>query len=186
MRRDASRVLDEFLVASVRAGDKAAFTQLAERWQPKLLAHAYRLMGDSEQARDVVQDGWVDIVRGVTKLKEPRLFPAWAYRIISRRAADKIKKLQRQRKISEAYKAEPRSLSHSSGAIEARADASPLRRALADLPPKQRAAIALFYLEEFSVTEISIALSVPAGTVKTRLMTARANMRAHLEGDHHE
>lgn len=186
MRRDASRVLDEFLVASARTGDKAAFTQLAERWQPKLLAHAYRLLGDTEQARDVVQDGWVDIVRGLSKLKEPRLYPAWAYRIISRRAADKIKKLQRQRKIVGAYEAEPRPGSRSNADIEARADASPLRRALAELPPKQRAAMALFYLEDFSVTEISIALSVPAGTVKTRLMTARKKMRAILQGDPHE
>ena len=46
MRRDAARILDEYLVASARAGDRADFSQLAERWQPKLLAHAYRLMGD--------------------------------------------------------------------------------------------------------------------------------------------
>jgi len=108
MRRDAARILDEYLVASARAGDRAAFSQLAERWQPKLLAHAYRIMGDREAARDIVQDGWGDIVKGVHRLNDVATFPAWAYRIISRRAADAIRRLQRQRKISNSYAHEPK------------------------------------------------------------------------------
>ena len=46
-----------------------------------------------------------------------------------------------------------------------------------------RAAIALFYLEDMSVAEMAVALDVPAGTVKTRLMHARRKLRAALEGD---
>ena len=185
MRRDAARILDEYLVASARAGDRADFSQLAERWQPKLLAHAYRLMGDREAARDIVQDGWGDIVKGVNRLNDVATFPAWAYRIISRRAADSIRRLQRQRKINNASAHEPKPSAVSAASIEAGADSLPLSRAIAKLPAEQRAAIALFYLEGFSVMEISIALSVPVGTVKTRLMTARRKLRAVLEGDSH-
>ena len=58
MTRHQGRILDEYLAASARAGDRAAFGQLAARWQPKLYAHACRLMGDAELARDVVQEGW--------------------------------------------------------------------------------------------------------------------------------
>ena len=182
MRRDASRILDEYLVVSARSGDRSAFNQLAQRWQPKLLAHAYRLMGDTEQARDIVQDGWSDIVKGLGKLDDAALFPAWAYRIVSRRTVDVIRRSQRQRKITSAYMDEPKVSSTSATNIEAKADATPLRAAMAELPPEQRAAIALFYLEDFSVTEVSVALSVPAGTVKTRLMHARRKLRAHFEG----
>ena len=92
MRRDKARILDEYLVASAKAGNRAAFQQLAERWQPKLLSHAYRLMGDREAARDIVQDCWRDIVTGLSRLDDVALFPAWAYRIISRRAADGIRR----------------------------------------------------------------------------------------------
>lgn len=183
MRRDAARILDEYLVASARAGDRAAFSQLAQRWQPKLLAHAYRLIGDTELARDIVQDGWGDIIKGVSRLKDAALFPAWAYRIISRRTVDTIRRLQRQRKITTAYANEPKPSSLSTAGIEAEADATPLRQAMAALPAKQRATIALFYLEGFSVAEVSVALSVPAGTVKTRLMKARRKLRAALEGE---
>jgi len=58
-----------------------------------------------------------------------------------------------------------------------------LRAALAALPPEQRAAIGLFYLEDLGVAETATALNVPAGTVKTRLMHARRKLRAALEGE---
>lgn len=183
MRRNAAHILDEYLAASARAGDRAAFSRLAARWQPKLLAHAYRLIGDAELARDIVQDGWRDIVKALPKLDDAALFPAWAYRIISRRAADTIRRAQRQRKLTESYLSEPKPTASTIDTIEAGADSGPLRRAMAALPPEQRAAIALFYLEGFTVAETAAALSVPAGTVKTRLMTARRKMRAALEGD---
>jgi RNA polymerase sigma-70 factor (ECF subfamily) len=51
------------------------------------------------------------------------------------------------------------------------------------LPPGQQAAIALYHLEEMSVAQVAVALDVPAGTVKTRLMHARLKLRAALEGD---
>ena len=186
MRRDKARILDEYLAASAKAGNRAAFEQLAKRWQPKLLAHAYRLMGDSEAARDVVQDGWRDIIRGLSRLDDSALFPAWAYRIISRRAADTIRRVQRQRKISNSYSAQPRPTALSSSSIENGADRSPIHAAISNLPPDQRATIALHYLEGLSVAEISAALLVPSGTVKTRLMIARKKLRQALEGENHD
>jgi RNA polymerase sigma-70 factor (ECF subfamily) len=71
----------------------------------------------------------------------------------------------------------------SASPLELAADARPLARAIASLPPDQRAAIALFYLEDLSVAEIAAAMDVPAGTVKTRLMHARARLRAALTGE---
>jgi RNA polymerase sigma-70 factor (ECF subfamily) len=58
-----------------------------------------------------------------------------------------------------------------------------LRAAVRALPPEQRAAVALYHYEELSVAETAVALDVPAGTVKTRLMHARRKLRALLEGD---
>jgi RNA polymerase sigma-70 factor (ECF subfamily) len=58
-----------------------------------------------------------------------------------------------------------------------------LRAAVRALPPEQRAAVALFYFEDLSIADTAIALDVPAGTVKTRLMHARRKLRNALEGD---
>ena len=58
-----------------------------------------------------------------------------------------------------------------------------LRKALEKLPEGHRAAVGLFYLEEMSVAEVAIALDIPMGTVKTRLMHARKKLRMTIEGD---
>jgi RNA polymerase sigma factor (sigma-70 family) len=182
MRRHKGRILDEYLAASARAGDRVAFGQLAKRWQPKLYAHACRLMGDAELARDVVQDGWGDIAKGLARLDDAAVFPAWAYRIITRRAADSIRRRQRDRRLTENYTAQPMQEDNGTAIIEAHADRTPLTKAMASLPPEQSAAIALFYLEDFSIAEIAAALNIPVGTVKTRLMHARRKLRDALEG----
>jgi RNA polymerase sigma factor (sigma-70 family) len=183
--RKTARLFDEYLAAAARAGDAGAFGRLAERWQPKLLAHAWRLMGEAEAARDVVQDAWVDIARGLARLDDASLFPAWAYRIVSRRAADAIRKHTHARRLGAAFAADAPRADDSAGRMETDADAEPLARAIADLPPEQRAAVALFYIEDLSVAEIAAAMKVPAGTVKTRLMHARAKLRTALKGEDH-
>ena len=150
---------------------------LVERFDPKLRAHAWRLLGDADLAGDVVQQGWVEIVRGLARLQDEAAFAAWAYRIVSRRCARAIRAAQQRRRLSAALTAEPESIAGEG------TDFSALRAAVRALPPEQRAAVALYHFEELSVAETAVALDVPAGTVKTRLMHARRKLRALLEGD---
>lgn len=154
------RALDGFLVASARGGDRKAFELLAERWDPRLQAHAFWLLGDADQARDAVQDAWAEIVRGLGSLREEAAFVAWAYRIVSRRCARVIRKAQRGRALERELAPEP------SQALTGATDFERLRAAIRALPPEQRAAVALFYYDDLSVADISIALDVPAGTVR--------------------
>lgn len=179
-RREKEAALDAWLVASARLGDREAFATLVRRWDARLRAHAWRLLGDAEGARDAAQDGWAEIVRGLKRLEDERAFAAWAYRIVTRRCARTIGGLKRRRELAAAFAAEP------APEPEAEADggdAERLRIAVRALPPEQRAAVALYHFEELSVAETAVALDVPAGTVKTRLMHARRKLRAALEGD---
>lgn len=175
--RRKERALDAFLVASARAGDRRSFALLARRWDPRLRAHAWRLLNDADLARDVVQQGWADIVRGLSRLQDEGAFAAFAYRIVSRRCARAIGEARRERRLAAALAAEPEEV-----ASEPQ-DFAALRAAIRALPPEQRAAVALYHYEELSVAETAVALDVPAGTVKTRLMHARRKLRALLEGD---
>lgn len=180
--RTKEQLLDGYLVASARTGDRKAFDLLARRWQGKLVAHAWRLTGDVDLAREAAQEGWIEIVRGIGRLRDGRAFPAWAYQIVSRRCARRIGRLRQDRTLAAAAAAEPVE------AFAAPEERDPpamarLRAAVAGLPPDQRAAIGLFYLEDMEVADVAIALNVPAGTVKTRLMHARRKLRAVLEGD---
>lgn len=179
----ARRLLDEYLVVSAQGGDRRAFADLARRWHPRLLSHAWRLTGDVELARDAVQSGWIEIARGLRRLQDPAAFPAWAYRIISRRCARTIRGLQHDRRLAGNVAAEPSLTTVEPVDIAGADEARRLHAAIRDLPPAQRAAIALFHFEDMSIAETAVALDVPAGTVKTRLMHARRTLRAVLEGD---
>ena len=169
--------LDGFLIASARLGDRRAFGLLVGRWDARLRAHAWRLLGDGELAREAVQDGWAQIVRGLPRLRDDSAFSAWAYRIVSRRCARLIGRAVSQRQLAAALVAEPEP-----GGPDA-PDTDRLRAAIRVLPPEQRAAIALHHFEELSVAETAVALDVPVGTVKTRLMHARRKLRVAMEGE---
>ena len=174
------RLYDEYLVLAARTGDRSAFDSLARRWQPKLAAHAWRLLGDREAARDAVQESWLEIVGGLRRLRDPQAFPAWAFRIVSRRCARDVAAAVRRRHLATDLEAAPQATFHDPAEAGER---ERLAAAIRALPPEQRAAIALFHFEELSVAETAVALDVPAGTVKTRLMHARRKLRAVLEGD---
>jgi len=179
--KGAEHALDAYLAASARVGDEKALALLAKRWNPKLVSHAWRLLGDAEAARDAVQEAWAEIVRSLPRLDDTSAFAAWAYRIVSRRCARAIGGAIRRRRLEEAVAAEP--APELGPQQDEASDAERVRRAIEALPPEQRAAIALFHLEEMSVAETAVALAVPAGTVKTRLMHARRKLRAALEGE---
>ncbi len=182
MQRDAERILDEYLAAAARAGDRAAWERLVARWQPRLLRHAWRLTGHPELARDMTQEAWVEILRGLRRLDDVTAFPAWAFRIVTRRCARAIRGRQRERAHLTDVGLDAVMPGERDAAGERASELAIVKAEMQALPTPQRAALSLFYLEDLSVAEISVALDVPPGTVKTRLMHARRKIRARLEG----
>jgi RNA polymerase sigma factor (sigma-70 family) len=182
--RQTERIYDEFLVAAAVTGDRPALSRLVARWHPRLLRHAWRLVGNIERAKDMVQEAWMEILRGLARLDDVAAFPAWAYRIVTRRCQRDFRR--RDREPFESGEEEP------DGSVEDpeitagefAAELSLVTSAIGTLPAPQRAALALFYIDELSVAEIAIATDVPPGTVKTRLMHARRKVRAILEGNY--
>ena len=173
--------MEGYLVAAAQAGDREALGRLVRLRGPRLMAHAARLLGDIEGARDVVQDAWVEIFRGIGGLREARAFLPWALRIVSRRVARAISRRQRDRRLAQDFVYETAGETPEAG--PSASDAVAVRRAIGVLPREQGATVALFYLEELSVAEVAVAMDVPVGTVKTRLMHARKKLRAMLEGE---
>lgn len=185
---DAKRSLEGYLVTSARLGDRNAMVRLVELRGPRLLVHAARLLGDREEARDAVQDAWIDIFRGLKSLRDVQAFPAWATRIVTRRCAGLIRNKQGQRALATALIQEVAGDGQAvveNGGMQA-LEADQIRRAIAALPPEQSATIALFYLEDMSVADVSVAMDVPVGTVKTRLMQARTKLKHALKGENDE
>lgn len=176
MNRSVDQVFDEMLVLYATEGKREAFDRLARRWRPRHYAHACRLLGRNDLAADAVQDAWISIVRGLHRLDDPAKFPAWSYSIVTHRCQDLLRRNYRAREseLDESIAAED-----ATGAFAAQ----DLQRGLQTLPAEQRTAIALFYSEGFTIEEIAEALSVPTGTVKTRLFHARRTLRQYFGGE---
>lgn len=173
-RAEQFRALIALHVAGARLGRQQDFAALVRLTGQRLLAHARRLTDDSETAHDVVQESWAAIAKGLAGLRDDREFVPWAMAIVTRAAARDLHGRIRAREMVANYARE-----------QAEPGVSPpdLRGAIAELPPSQRAVLALFYLDGLSVAEVATALVIPPGTVKTRLMHARNRLRALMTGD---
>ena len=175
---ERARWRDDLLVGAARDGNREAARRLVRAHHRAMMAHAMRLTGNRADAEDAVQGAWHEIFSRLDRLRDPRAFRAWAYRIVTGKAGRQMRREMADRRRDEETP-EP----EAPPSPETVAAHGELHEAIAALPPAHRAAIALFYLEGFSVAEVAIALEIPVGTAKTRLMNARARLRAAYEGD---
>jgi len=182
MTRSPNDILDEWLVLRCQDRDAEALRELVGRYQQRIWRHALYLTGQHEAAREVVQDTWLAIVRGLPRLRDPAAFRTWAYRMVTRRSADWIRRRQRDR--AHARHASGQNEPGAMPAPPARADEdelSTLRLAIRKLPAQQRSVLYLYYRDGLGVREIAAVLDIPPGTVKSRLHHARNTLRETLE-----
>lgn len=176
---DRERLIDELLVLRARGGSQRALGELADRWHERLARHATLRTGDPEAARDVLQDSWIAIARGLPKLRDPSAFRGWAFTIVDRAATTRIRRLSRN-PVETAEPLEelpaPEDPSHDRAAA-----VLALRRALRDLTEEDRALVSLHYLEGLELREVSVVLNHPVGTLKSRLHRIRHQLRHVLE-----
>jgi RNA polymerase sigma factor (sigma-70 family) len=173
---------DQWLVLRCQDGDAAALAELVERWQPRLLRHAWRLTGTVDAAADVAQIAWIAIIRGLSKLNDPACFRRWAYRIVGNKSADWVRARQRERAQAGPLTLDPADPRDSDGQRENRQDdVAILRTAMKQLAPEQRTVLSMFYHEEMPLAEIAQTLALPLGTVKSRLHYARLALKEVLE-----
>ena len=101
--KQRDQIYDQVLVLRCREGDEEAFGQLMDRWQERLWRHAFRLSGHEDAAWDILQESWLGISRGIQRLQDPAAFPGWAYRIVSNKCRDWIRREQRRRQGVQDY-----------------------------------------------------------------------------------
>lgn len=169
MTDDSEQLVDELLVMDAQRGRVHAMEMLVSRWQQRLWRYARRLTGDTEAAWDVTQEAWLGIVRGIGRLGDPARFRAWAFRIVTNKANDWLRKTAR---------AAPRPADPAVRACqEGNGTTDDLHRILRRLPERSRTVLTLYYLEEFPLSDVARILRVPKGTVKSRLHKARAEFK---------
>ena len=180
MEKQPEQIFDELLVLKSQSGDSRSLSLLISRWHPKLIRQANRHLYDMEASKDVVQESWQAIIKGLTGLKDSTKFGVWALSITSRKAIDWIRKKQISRKrVSDEVEFQ---LEHSSDqGNEKEVLIEKIGIALKNLPTDQRIVLSMFYLESLSLHNISKILSLPVGTVKSRLYYAREHLKRILK-----
>lgn len=169
---------DELLAVRCQLGERAAFDELIARWHEPLWRYLRRLAGNNDDARDLAQDTWLRVLRGIARLREPARLRAWLFGIARRVAMDRLRvnyaqPLHTDADIDELPAGEPD--------VNLEAEIATLEQQLANLPIVEREILTLFYLQELSLEEIAEVVGIPQGTVKSRLFRARKLLRGELQ-----
>jgi RNA polymerase sigma-70 factor (ECF subfamily) len=176
MTDPAEQLYLRVLVLRAQAGDEAAFAELAGRYEGRLRYYLRKMLGNAHTAEDALQDVWLDVWRGLSRLAEPAAFTAWMYRIARDRACRVLRRLPRDRPLDEADV--PDEATEESFSV---ADAEAIHRALDELAPEHREVLVLRFLEEMSYEDIARVAGCQLGTVRSRLHYAKRALRRALE-----
>jgi RNA polymerase sigma-70 factor (ECF subfamily) len=179
---------DTVLVERVRAGDAAAFEPLVEKYRQRAYRLAYGVLRNSEDALDVAQEAFIKAYQALPSFRGQSAFYTWLFRIVMNVAHDKARQRGAQGRAFGTERVEEEEWERTMpdpgekpDAAAARAeDRARIAQALEALPEHHRAIIMLSDLEGLSYREIADVLSIPMGTVMSRLHNARKRLRAVL------
>jgi len=175
--RPVEQLIDEILVMDCQSGSVKALETLVARWQKRLWKYAYRLTGNSEAAWDITQESWLGIIKGLRRLHDPARFRSWAYRIVTHKASDWIRKNRASKHIRLDDVQDHHEVRESKDVG--------IKELLEKLDMRKRSVLSLYHFEQLSIQEIGVALKIPKGTVKSRLHSARKELKTlwqqHLE-----
>jgi RNA polymerase sigma-70 factor (ECF subfamily) len=182
---------DLSLVQAILKGDQDAFRQLVEKYQRSVYNITWRMVRNDEDARDLTQETFIRVYRGLGTYDQTRTFSTWLFRIATNLCIDHHRK-KKMRTVSidgsqiGDETREPMALPdhgprpdrlHEVTSLAERIDSF-----LERLSPAYRAVLVLRYREQLSYEEMADVLDIPLGTVKARLHRAHRHLRNLMEG----
>lgn len=178
---------DDALVERARAGERSALEVLYERHKAALYRTALAITRETGTAEELLQEGFLRAIRHLDRidLAPGASLRPWLHRIVINLAYDWS--ARRVRSASPLDAVVDRLAASSSllpeRVVERHEQEAVVAEAVAALPFRQRIVVILYYLHDMDLGEIAEVLSVPEGTVKSRLYYARAGLRARLTAD---
>jgi RNA polymerase sigma-70 factor, ECF subfamily len=188
--KTAKELTDNELVEIVRGKDQERYAEVMERYQTKLFVYIYRLIGNKEEAEDLLQDVFVKAFKNLNSYDTKRKFSSWVYRIAHNEAVNFIKRKSLKRFISwETITSTKDKLDSSSE--EEGADKAWLRKevsrevsdAINKLPFKYRQVLTLRYYSDQSYEEIAEILGKPVNTVGTLINRAKKKLADEIKSN---
>ncbi|MEO6115082.1 MAG: ECF RNA polymerase sigma factor SigK [Pseudolysinimonas sp.] len=174
---------NEDLLLHVAAGDREAFALLYDRTAPRVFGLVKRLLRDHAQSEEVTQEIFLEIWQTATRYDTSKGGAiAWMLTMTHRRAVDRVRASQASRNRDAKIGIRDFAIEYDSVAesVEVRIESERVKEAMMRLTELQRQAVQLAYFGGYSHSEVAAMLSVPIGTVKTRLRDGMVRLRDEL------
>jgi RNA polymerase sigma-70 factor (ECF subfamily) len=181
------------LIKRAQHGDRASFEELIYRYDRSVLSLAYSYSNDQEDAKDIYQDVFLRVFKGLKKFEFRSEFSTWLYRItVNVALTHKTKKgkysyasLDEEQSGAEgetklAYESIADDLTSDERAISSDISEN-IKRAIEKLSPQQKMVFSLKHFEEYKINEIAEMMNISTGTVKNYLFNATLKMREYLK-----
>lgn len=178
---------DADLVRQTLCGHTSAYNGLVLRYQRQVYNLAYRMLGNAEDAGDLVQETFLRAYGALASFRQDASFLTWLYKIASNLCIDQLRSRKARSALSLDVEleegrepaADSRSCSPEELAIRDSVQ-EVVQHAISNLPEKYRVVVVMRHLQDMSVEEIANVLEMPTGTVKTHLFRAREMLRGRL------
>jgi RNA polymerase sigma-70 factor, ECF subfamily len=195
LERENESEQDRCLIQRAQRGDSGAFRLLVERHQRRVFAIALGLVRDEQDAREIAQEAFLRVHKGLSQFHGGSSFFTWLYRIVTNLSIDLMRKpSRREAELHFALEVDD----GESPLLPAASDADPfdvvrrgqlstrIQEALAQLPPYHRGVILMREVEGLSYEEMAEAMQVSKGTIMSRLFHARKKLQRALSDCHAE
>ena len=183
---------DEVIVQRALGGDAEAFGELVRRWERRIFALTYGLLGREEDARDATQETFLAAFRNLRGFRGEAKVSSWLHRIavnqcLTRRRRAKVRNESALEDNDDNTHGFATPFEYSpANVVEGRQRTAAVRRALNGLPLELRQVVVMKEFEELTFREIAEALDLPLSTVKSRLYTGLRQLQMRLAKFGHE
>src|SRR6185312_191604 len=174
--------IEQLPVSEARAGNAAAWDALFRRYQLPLYVYIFELVRDEQTSLDLVQETFINAARHLGSLRDDAKFGSWLFGIAHQKCIQRWRRQAREEMLRDEFAGAPLEFETAPDDLLIREEQeAEFMRWLNQLPPPQRSALLLHYVEEFSLEEIAGITGVSLGTVKSRLHYAKKSLRQLLE-----
>ena len=178
-------MIEKELIEECRNGDLRNFRKVVEKTTPVIFPLAFRMLGDEDSARDIVQDTMITVWQKLSKIKTSESYSTWVYRIAVNKCYDQLRKQKRQKENRYDDKAWELISNHISEEgiteLENKENALIVNFLTNKLSHKQKAVFILSELEEMPADEIVAITGMTRSAVKANLYYARKNIESLLQ-----
>ena len=173
--------IDATLVEAARRGDQGAFSDLVRETHTSVYGLVFRLVGNHDDAADVMQEIYLRVWRGLRNFRGDAAFDTWIYRVAANTAMTHLKKRSRAPEPVDPADLEP--LERAAPEPETSPDSEAVEEALKKLPEAMRTVLVMKDMYGFTLEEIAKQVGATEGAVKVRLFRARRRIAELMYGN---